>query len=128
MNEKDIRNFVPLGRDHAISCRHLAEKMGISERDVQAAVLQARSAGYPICSTPGGGYYMPLSVDEALPCAFSHAKRIKTGFIVWRTIKNYMRFEASREQWERLEEVERELSDMKTAALGATNTENGSRN
>jgi len=124
---KDVRNFIPLGRDNAISCRKLAEKMEMSERDVQAAVLQARAEGYPVCSTPGGGYYMPLSVDEALPCAFSHAKRIKTGFIVWRAIKNFMRSEASRDEWAQLEEVEHELSDMKTAALGATNTESGNR-
>ena len=65
-NMKDIKNYIPLGKDNAISCRKLAEKMGCSERDVQAAVLQARAEGYPICSTPNNGYFMPMSVDEAL--------------------------------------------------------------
>ena len=122
MNEKDIRNFVPLGRDHAISCRRLAERMGCSERDVQEAVFQARAEGYPVCSTTRNGYFMPLSAGEALDCYRAHASRVRSGTVVLRVLKNYLRSEATRDQWAELEEIERELSGNEKTAYGAGTT------
>ena len=112
---KDIRNFVPLGRDNAISCKKLAQKMDMSERDVQAAVLQARADGYPICSTPGDGYYMPVSVDEALAYYHAQLKRLRSGNVALMPVKELIRREATREQWHQLEEIERELSGNEKA-------------
>lgn len=124
---RDIKSFIPLGKDNAISCRKLAEKMGCSERDVQAAVLQARADGYPICSTPGDGYYIPETVNEALAYYYAQRKRLHSGNVALNPVKEYIRHEASREQWHQLEQIERELSDTTKTALGATNTESGNR-
>lgn len=124
---KDIRTFIPLGKDKAISCRRLAEKMGCSERDVQAAVLQARAEGYPICSTPSDGYYMPVSAKEALAYYCSQSKRLHSGNIALSAVKGYIRQEATREQWEELERIERELSGITKTACSAGTTTDGIR-
>ncbi|MBO6229717.1 MAG: HTH domain-containing protein [Ruminiclostridium sp.] len=127
MSDKDIRLFIPLGRNHAISCRRLAEKMGISERDVQAAVLQARSEGYPICSTPSDGYYMPVSVEEALAYFYAQSKRLRSGNIALNAVRRYVSQEATRDQWNELERIERELSGNEKTAYGAGTTTDGIR-
>ena len=101
--------------------------MGCSERDVQAAVLQARAEDYPICSTPGDGYYMPASVDEALAYYYAQSKRLRSGNVALNPVKEYIRREATREQWQELEQIERELSGTEKTVPGATNTENGKR-
>lgn len=115
MSDKDIRLFIPLGRNHAISCRRLAERMGCSERDVQESVFQARAEGYPVCSTTRNGYFMPLSAGEALDCYRAHASRVRSGTVVLRVLKNYLRSEATRDQWAELERIERELSGNEKA-------------
>lgn len=122
---KDIKNFIPLGRENAISCRRLSGLSGLSERDVQKAVLQARAEGYPICSTPSNGYYMPMSIDEAIAYYRAQKNRLHSGNIALRPVKELIRREATREQWQELEEIERELSDTTKTACGAGTTTDG---
>lgn len=68
---KNVLDFIPLGRNHAISMNELAMRMGVSQRTARKLVFEARNNGAVICSTCSGdksaGYYRPISVDEARP-------------------------------------------------------------
>lgn len=99
---KSILEYIPKGRKNAVSARTLMRKTGLSERQVQAAVLQARANGVPICSSING-YFIPESAEEAAGYCREQYKRIKSGFIALKPVKDYVRSEASREVWEQLE-------------------------
>lgn len=65
-----IMKFIPYGIENAISQEELAIRMKCDKRTVRALIFNARRMGMPICSTCkgiAGGYYLPLSADEAIP-------------------------------------------------------------
>ena len=103
-----IADFIPVGQENAISCRTLAGRAGISERDVQEAVLQARSNGVPICSG-SYGYFMPRDAAEALHYFYAQSSRIRSGMLVLKAVRDYIHREGNREQWEHLEQIEHEM-------------------
>lgn len=66
MTECKIFEFVPVGKDHAISTDELAALFGTTRRGVQRKVQAARASGLTICSkTDGaGGYFRPGTAAE----------------------------------------------------------------
>lgn len=101
-----ISDFIPTGKDNAISCRALAARAGLSERDVQEAVLHARADGNPICSG-SRGYFMPRDAAEALSYLCAQVNRIRSGTLALRSVRDFVRREGAREDFERLEQIER---------------------
>ncbi len=109
---ENIVKYVPKGSKNAASAHALMIKTGLSERQVQAAILQARADGAPICSGIHG-YFLPESADEAAGYCREQYKRIKSGFIALKPVKEYVRSEADRQTWEQLEAAAHEIDDNK---------------
>ncbi len=64
----NIIDFIPVGRENAISNDDLAIEKGTDKRNARWLVYQARVNGEPICSVCCGGkcgYYIPKDLDEA---------------------------------------------------------------
>lgn len=104
----NIIELIPIGVANAIKQKELAAITGLSEREVRAAVLSARRKGVPICSGDKG-YWIPLDVDEAMIGYRALLSRIMTGFVAICPLKDYIRRESTRENWEALEAFEQEL-------------------
>ena len=61
---KRILEYIPEGKEHAISAQRLAEISGArSERCLRGDIAELRKAGEIICSSPAG-YYRPATRDE----------------------------------------------------------------
>ena len=61
---KHILEYIPEGKEHAISAQRLAEISGArSERCLRGDIAELRKAGEIICSSPAG-YYRPATRDE----------------------------------------------------------------
>ena len=103
-----VADLIPLGAENAIPCRSLADRAGISQREVQEAVLQARANGVPICSG-SRGYFLPRNAEEAFIYFCSQLNRLRSGSLCLRSVRDYIQRECSRDQWARLEQVEREM-------------------
>lgn len=104
----NISEYIPSGEKNAISSVQLANKTGISPRDLRKIISTAREEGAAICSS-SRGYYQPISVSEALSYFSAQLKRVKSGNAALSSIKNYIVREGNREQWERLEQIEKEI-------------------
>lgn len=104
----NICDYIPMGRNNAISSVRLANKTGLSPRELRKIVSSEREEGAAICSC-SNGYYKPVSVNEALTYYCAQLKRVKSGNIALKSIRRYIECEGNREQWERLEQIEREL-------------------
>lgn len=78
----NIINYIPIGKENAISMPELSERTGRSQREVRKAVFNARCKGAVICSTCSGdsfdGYYFPASVEEALPYVRLQKSRMRS--------------------------------------------------
>lgn len=61
-----IVDFIPVGRENALSARQLAEMLDTQTRVVTRSIEAARRRGVPICarSDAEGGYYRPRDADE----------------------------------------------------------------
>lgn len=61
-----IQELLEEGRENAIPGHRLADTLGISIRDVTAAIARERRAGAPICAAQGEphGYYLASSSEE----------------------------------------------------------------
>lgn len=59
------------GRERAAKAWELAQALGVSTRQVRAAVHDLRRAGHPIASAvePPTGFYLPTTVEEADACS-----------------------------------------------------------
>ena len=61
---KHILEYIPEGKEHAISAQRLAEISGAkSQRCLRADIRELRKAGELICSSPAG-YYKPATREE----------------------------------------------------------------
>lgn len=62
---RKVADYLLPGRENAVSRQALADRLGISERDLRRRVERERLAGTPIlASTEVGGYYLPASSDD----------------------------------------------------------------
>lgn len=61
-----IKEILLEGRENAQSGRDLAARLGLTMRDLTAAIERERRAGAPICaySGPNPGYYLAASKEE----------------------------------------------------------------
>lgn len=61
-----ITDYIPIGKDHAISRARLREMSGLSDRQMREAIEEARHDGAIICAkqTKGGGYYIAGDLEE----------------------------------------------------------------
>jgi len=54
----NIIDYIPSGRDNAISRESLVLCTGLPDRHVRRLIAAARAEGEPIVGNPSGGYYM----------------------------------------------------------------------
>lgn len=54
----NIIDYIPSGRDNAISRESLVLCTGLPDRHVRRLIAAARAEGEPIVGSPSGGYYM----------------------------------------------------------------------
>ncbi len=77
----NIVDFIPVGRENAISNDDLAIEKGTDKRNARRLVFQARVNGEPICSVCNGGkcgYYMPRNIEEAKVYLRQQKARLKS--------------------------------------------------
>lgn len=91
---KNALDFIPLGRNHAISMSELAKRMGTDQRTARKLVFEARKRGAIICSTTclsdkSAGYYRPISVEEVRPYIRLQESRIASAQIALRSAKEF---------------------------------------
>ena len=90
----NVADYVPFGKNNAISMTELAIRMGCSKRVARSAVFSARRKGAVICSTCSGdsfdGYYFPASVEEALPYVRLQESRIASAKIALRSVEDFV--------------------------------------
>ncbi|MCX4257938.1 MAG: hypothetical protein OSJ54_13560 [Oscillospiraceae bacterium] len=90
---KNVLDFIPLGRNHAISMSELAKRMGTDQRTARKMVFAARQRGAVICSTCGentSGYYRPNTVDEIRPYIAMQQSRIRSAKIALHSAENFV--------------------------------------
>lgn len=90
----NIIDYIPVGKQNAISMSELAKRMGCSDRAARAAVFAARRKGAVICSTCSGnsfdGYFFPASIEEALPYIKLQKSRISSAKIAIHSAENFV--------------------------------------
>ena len=90
---KNVLDFIPLGRNHAISMSELAKRMGTDQRTARKMVFAARQREAVICSTCGentSGYYRPNTVDEIRPYIAMQQSRIRSAKIALHSAENFV--------------------------------------
>ena len=61
----DISQYIPFGRENAVTVEYLSEITGIHERKVRKKIEQARVEGYIIINNQDGkGYYQSDNIEE----------------------------------------------------------------
>lgn len=60
-----ITDYIPIGRDHAITRKKLCMLTGLSDRQVRENIAQARRNTPIINLSDGDGYFIPNPSDEA---------------------------------------------------------------
>ncbi len=89
-----ITDFIPYGKENAISNSNLAIASGKKKRDARRLVYQARVNGEPICSTceeRKGGYFMPANKEEARIYFRQQRSRIKSAIAALNGVKQYLK-------------------------------------
>lgn len=87
-----ISDYIPIGRDNAISMPNLSERLGIKQRECRRWVQREREKGEPICSDwEHGGYFMPANESEALMYYRQQTHRIKTARAALNGVKAYLK-------------------------------------
>lgn len=93
-----ITDFIPYGKENAISNNNLAIASGTDERKARRLVHQARANGEPICSTSEerkGGYFMPANEFEARIYYRQQRSRIKSAIAALNGVKKYLKERSS---------------------------------
>ena len=75
---ENLLALLPEGRENAVSMRELADRLGIDQRALRAAILQAREAG-EIIAGDSAGYYRPADKTELRKYYFAARKRSLSG-------------------------------------------------
>ena len=94
MKRIKITDFIPTGIENAVSMTLLSARTGETKRTVRKLIQNARLNGELICSTcdgESGGYYIPLTPDEALPYYRQQRARINSGIAAIAAVGNYLR-------------------------------------
>lgn len=81
MNKYNVIDFIPSGRNHAISMSKLAQRMGTDQRTARKLVFETRRSGAVICSTcseNAHGYYCPNNAAEVRPYISMQLSRIRS--------------------------------------------------
>lgn len=89
-----ITDHIPYGKANAISNNDLAIELGMKARDARRLVHQARANGEPICSTceeRKGGYFMPVTKEEARIYFRQQRSRIKSAIAALNGVKKYLK-------------------------------------
>ena len=61
----NILDFIPKGKENAISKERLCNLTGLNERDVRSAIKRAVECGEPVLSSSGHkGYWYSEDIDE----------------------------------------------------------------
>jgi len=60
----NIVDYIPKGKENAISRANLMLKTGFCDRDIRIKIPKARSQGVNIIFNPKGGYYIAESIEE----------------------------------------------------------------
>ena len=90
---KDIIEFIPYGKENAISQEDLADVMHCGKRTVRALIFSARTKGAVICSTcegTAGGYYIPLTANGARPYVAMQESRIKSAVLALNPVRDFI--------------------------------------
>ncbi len=94
MAHGDITDFIPHGRDNAISMKQLAILTGWTLRETRAAIYQARCAGALICSSCdpyASGYYLPETMAEVQSYKRMQENRIRSAARAVRSARQYLK-------------------------------------
>lgn len=80
---------IHIGADNAISNFELAEKLGISMREVRSLVRNLRCDGYHVCSSRGGkgGYFLAETDEEKIECEEEFRKQMISSIITYTNLK-----------------------------------------
>lgn len=105
---KNLIDIIPTGKVNAISRAELSIRTGLSLREVDRVVFEARKNGVVICSS-GKGYFIPRTAAEALAYYAAQHSRIKSGNIALRPVRDFIKREGARQQWDELERMEKEM-------------------
>ena len=106
----NIVDFIPKGKINAIPSVELSRRTGLVSRDIEKAVFEARKSGVAVCSS-AKGYFVPSNAAEALQYYAAQQSRIRSGNIALRPVREYIKREGERKQWEQLEFIEKELEE-----------------
>ena len=106
--KNDIVEFIPVGMKNAKSSEELGIMTNLSPREIRFAVFEGRCRGVPICSSEAG-YWIAANKEEAMIYYRAQMSRIMTGFAALNPIKKFIINEGAREDWEIMEEIERNM-------------------
>ena len=92
MIEEYLEKREARGQECTISMKELIFAFAASERAIKKMVAKERAAGALICSTTvnGGGYYLPVTVDEVREQRDRMEKGLKARAIVLRPFRRYL--------------------------------------
>lgn len=89
-----VVDFLPTGRENAISMADLANCLGVTERTVRKHIEAERRNGKVICSSTDegvSGYFLPADIDEVREFVKLSEKRIRTARQCTRSAKAMLR-------------------------------------
>lgn len=91
---KNVLDFIPMGRENAISMSNLSDRMGTDQRTARKAVFNARCRGEIICSVCNGdktsGYYRPDNASEILPYIRMQQSRILSAQKALKSVEKFI--------------------------------------
>ena len=76
----DILQFIPIGKENAITRRELVDRTGLPDRTVRELISQARRK-HPIANFQDGtGYYLPTEKSEVIEFLNQETHRARSIF------------------------------------------------
>ena len=71
----DILDYIPTGRENAVSRKQLADRTGMNDREVRRAIETARGETPVISREDGGGYFLPRKDPEDIEAVNGYVMR-----------------------------------------------------
>lgn len=84
----NIADYIPYGRGNAVTNSYLGSLLGLSRREIEKAVQDARKQGEPIISDNVNGYYMATCQHDIDMFYNSMRHRALEVFRTARAVKN----------------------------------------